>query len=160
MVDFGYHDEEDTSMLDESDTANATQTQSTSPQSLGAPTTQSTRPSTPEGSEKASPASIPVTALEVQPVVDALKRAFGLELFGFDILITSASPPPQSTSSQVGGLERRRMLVVDVNYFPSYKEVDNFPALLAKYLTDRALSRRPVPGRAPREWQLEDDKRR
>lgn len=73
-----------------------------------------------------------VTAEEIQPIVDALKGAFGLELFGFDVLITSrqsSDTPP-------------RMLVVDVNYFPSYKEVRNFPALLAKYLTDQAIESR------------------
>jgi inositol-1,3,4-trisphosphate 5/6-kinase / inositol-tetrakisphosphate 1-kinase len=71
-----------------------------------------------------------VTAEEVKPIVDALKEAFGLELFGFDILIT-----PEKEG-------QRRMVVVDVNYFPSYKEVPNFPALLAKYLTDRAIESR------------------
>jgi len=71
---------------------------------------------------------VSVTTEEVQPIVDALKEAFGLELFGFDILVTTTTP--------------RRMLVVDVNYFPSYKEVANFPALLAKYLTDRAIENR------------------
>jgi inositol-1,3,4-trisphosphate 5/6-kinase/inositol-tetrakisphosphate 1-kinase len=69
-----------------------------------------------------------VTADEIRPIVTALKAAFGLELFGFDILVTSAPDD--------------RLLVVDVNYFPSYKEVPNFPALLAKYLTDRAIERR------------------
>jgi inositol-1,3,4-trisphosphate 5/6-kinase / inositol-tetrakisphosphate 1-kinase len=140
LIDFGFHDEEDT------------------PLSLDESTTQSTRPSANEGSENAPPASIPVTALEVQPVVDALKRAFGLELFGFDILITSA--PPHTTSGQVcGALPQRRMLVVDVNYFPSYKEVDNFPALLAKYLTDRALCRRQyhAHGHAPQQCTLKGD---
>jgi inositol-1,3,4-trisphosphate 5/6-kinase/inositol-tetrakisphosphate 1-kinase len=73
-----------------------------------------------------------VTADEVAPIVESLKRAFHLELFGFDVIISSEE-------------ERRKMLVVDVNYFPSYKEVPNFPGLLAKYLTNRALeSRRKV----------------
>lgn len=66
-----------------------------------------------------------VTVDEIQPVVAALKQAFGLELFGFDILVTSSS-----------------LLVVDVNYFPSYKEVSNFPSLLANYLTQRAIDGR------------------
>ena len=66
-----------------------------------------------------------VTVDEIQPVVAALKQAFGLELFGFDILVTSSS-----------------FLVVDVNYFPSYKEVSNFPSLLANYLTQRAIDGR------------------
>jgi len=76
---------------------------------------------------------IHVSTEEVKPIVDALKEAFGLELFGFDILVVNHEQ--QDTG-------RRRMLVVDVNYFPSYKEVANFPALLAKYLTDRAIENR------------------
>mmetsp|Transcript_26742 Transcript_26742/g.73740 ORF Transcript_26742/g.73740 Transcript_26742/m.73740 type:complete len:610 (-) Transcript_26742:46-1875(-) len=70
-----------------------------------------------------------VTAEEVMPISDALKAAFGLEIFGFDTLISSKS-------------EEQRMLVVDVNYFPSYKEVPDFPSLLAKYLTSKAIARR------------------
>jgi Inositol 1,3,4-trisphosphate 5/6-kinase ATP-grasp domain/Inositol 1,3,4-trisphosphate 5/6-kinase pre-ATP-grasp domain len=71
--------------------------------------------------------SAAVTADQVRPIVDALKRAFGLELFGFDIIVSE---------------EDEEMLVVDVNYFPSYKEVPNFPSLLARYLTDKALANR------------------
>jgi Inositol 1,3,4-trisphosphate 5/6-kinase ATP-grasp domain len=71
--------------------------------------------------------SVNVTVEEVRPIVDVLKRAFGLELFGFDILM---------------GSEDREWLVVDVNYFPSYKEVPNFPSLLAQYLTQRVLEQR------------------
>ena len=69
-----------------------------------------------------------ITADEVQPIVAALKAAFQLELFGFDIICESG---PSQT-----------LYVVDVNYFPSYKEVPNFAALLAKFLTDKALERR------------------
>lgn len=68
-----------------------------------------------------------VTKEEVKPIVEALKNAFGLELFGFDILMGSNSG---------------NCFVVDVNYFPSYKEVPNFPSLLARYLTQRVLERR------------------
>jgi len=66
-----------------------------------------------------------MTAGEVSPVVEALKRAFGLELFGFDILVSD-----------------NRLLVVDVNYFPSFKEVSNFPSLLATFLVQRAVQKR------------------
>ena len=69
----------------------------------------------------------PVTAEEILPIVHALKQAFHLELFGFDIICAS---------------DTDTLMVVDVNYFPSYKEVPNFAALLAQYLTDRALERR------------------
>jgi inositol-1,3,4-trisphosphate 5/6-kinase / inositol-tetrakisphosphate 1-kinase len=66
-----------------------------------------------------------VSVEEVRPIVAALKQAFGLELFGFDILIATTQEP-------------RTLRVVDVNYFPSYKEVTQFPMLLAQYLTQRA----------------------
>lgn len=78
---------------------------------------------------------ISVSTEEVKPIVAALKDAFGLDLFGFDILVVS----PNNNNST---MDHRQVLVVDVNYFPSYKEVANFPALLAKYLTDRALANR------------------
>ena len=68
-----------------------------------------------------------VTEEEITPVVEVLKEAFGLELFGFDILM---------------GSDRGECFVVDVNYFPSYKEVSNFPSLLARYLTQRVLDQR------------------
>ncbi|KAG7369009.1 inositol 1, 3, 4-trisphosphate 5/6-kinase [Nitzschia inconspicua] len=71
--------------------------------------------------------AVAVTVEEVTPVVRALKKAFGLELFGFDILRRSGD---------------KEWLVVDVNYFPSYKEVPNFPSLLARYLTRRVLEQR------------------
>jgi inositol-1,3,4-trisphosphate 5/6-kinase/inositol-tetrakisphosphate 1-kinase len=71
-----------------------------------------------------TPVPVVVTVEEIMPVVNALKQAFGLELFGFDVLIVS---------------DQATMLVVDVNYFPSYKEVSNFPSLLAQYLMDRAI---------------------
>lgn len=84
-----------------------------------------------------------VTADEVKPIVDALKKAFGLELFGFDILITTTVGNGGSSGGGDGRVEGtvsgRKMLVVDVNYFPSYKEVPDFPALLANYLADRAM---------------------
>ena len=84
-----------------------------------------------------------VTASEVMPVVEALKQAFGLELFGFDVLITS---------------DQRTMLVVDVNYFPSYKEVPDFPSLLAKYLADRAIKSRKLA--LEDKYHLSDDESR
>jgi inositol-1,3,4-trisphosphate 5/6-kinase / inositol-tetrakisphosphate 1-kinase len=73
----------------------------------------------------------PVSVEEVRPIVAALKQAFGLELFGFDILVATTQEP-------------RTLRVVDVNYFPSYKEVTQFPMLLCQYLTQRAQVGRTV----------------
>jgi hypothetical protein len=79
-------------------------------------------------SSRCTSANHQITNEEVRPIVQTLRKAFGLELFGFDILVTAE--------------EEERLLVVDVNYFPSYKEVPNFPSLLAQYLTQRVLQSR------------------
>lgn len=117
-----------------------------------------------------------VTVDEVMPIVCSLKKAFGLELFGFDVIITNdlddsiplnysninqdendddkEASVTYAKSTVATGKEKKngchgrssknkmRMLVIDVNYFPSYKEVSNFPALLAKYLTVRVIQSR------------------
>lgn len=84
--------------------------------------------------------TLDLTPEEVRPIVEVLKRAFGLEMFGFDVLL-------KATTESDGDITREEedkpaMLVVDVNYFPSYKEVPDFPALLAKFLTSRAIQGR------------------
>lgn len=80
-----------------------------------------------EKSKRGGSMTIQVTPDEVRPIVESLKEAFGLQLFGFDILLSE---------------DEKEWLVVDVNYFPSYKEVPNFPTLLAHYLTQRVLEER------------------
>jgi len=106
------------------------------------------RPSSCVDPASSVPTRLIVTAEEVQPIVDALKKAFGLEMFGFDVLISSEASvyaSDEDRGSDKGhslSSTSREMLVVDVNYFPSYKEVPNFPALLAQYLTDRAMDGR------------------
>jgi len=70
-----------------------------------------------------------VTREEIEPVTNALRSAFGLDLFGFDVLVKE-------------GGNGKEILVVDVNYFPGYKEVPNFPSLLAQYLTTKAVESR------------------
>ena len=70
-----------------------------------------------------------VTKDEIEPVTNALRSAFGLDLFGFDVLVK-------------GDGNDKEILVVDVNYFPGYKEVPNFPSLLAQYLTQKAVESR------------------
>mmetsp|Transcript_2030 Transcript_2030/g.3197 ORF Transcript_2030/g.3197 Transcript_2030/m.3197 type:complete len:604 (-) Transcript_2030:126-1937(-) len=82
-----------------------------------------------------------MTVTEVTPIVQALKRAFGLELFGFDILVSSATT---TTATDDEEEQQRKLLVVDVNYFPSFKEVSNFPSLLAKFLVQRAVQTRKL----------------
>ena len=77
-------------------------------------------------------------------------------MFGFDILIASNSdaPPTVEGDGDQDDSKKRQMLVVDVNYFPSYKEVSNFPSLLAQYLTQRAVDsrRRQPPNEEETRW--------
>lgn len=68
-----------------------------------------------------------VDADEIKPVASALQRAFCLGLFGFDVIISRERGWPE-------------MFVIDVNYFPSYKEVENFPLLLTQYLARSAVN--------------------
>jgi hypothetical protein len=44
-----------------------------------------------------------VTVAEIRPIADTIRKAFGLELFGFDILVARTED------------NRKEMLVVDVN---------------------------------------------
>merc|ERR1712183_820260 len=88
-----------------------------------------------EGRGKEENTLYSLTADEIQPVAETLRRAFGVELFGFDVLVSCHPNDDNIYPSE----HRREMFVVDVNYFPSYKEVKNFPSLLAQYLAKRAI---------------------
>ncbi|KAL7433594.1 hypothetical protein ACHAXH_004049 [Discostella pseudostelligera] len=81
-----------------------------------------------------------VTNEELEPVTNAIRDAFGLKLFGFDVIVKHDLNYPVFGGG--GGSEGREILVVDVNYFPGYKEVPNFPSLLAQYLTQKAVESR------------------
>jgi len=87
-----------------------------------------------------------VTAEELEPVTAVLREAFGLELFGFDVLVKHdnvySGPGTGGGGSADRDDEGKEILVVDVNYFPGYKEVPNFPSLLAQYLTQKAVESR------------------
>ena len=84
-----------------------------------------------------------VTKEEIEPVTRALRDAFGLELFGFDVLVKHNSIKSRSNNDTTpDSIDGREILVVDVNYFPGYKEVPNFPSLLAQYLTQKAVESR------------------
>jgi hypothetical protein len=64
-----------------------------------------------------------------QSTAKAIQEEFGLTLFGFDVII------PQHPLSQ-NEEERKEIeiVVIDINYFPSYKEVEDFPVRLRDYL--------------------------
>ena len=76
-----------------------------------------------------------VTVEEIRPLASVIRKAFGLELFGFDVLVIQ-------NKNKNKNREAKEMLVVDVNYFPSYKEISAFPSLLAQYLTQKAIEGR------------------
>jgi inositol-1,3,4-trisphosphate 5/6-kinase/inositol-tetrakisphosphate 1-kinase len=61
----------------------------------------------------------------IECAAQSISDEFGLTLFGFDIIVAS-----NKESREVGS----QMLVIDVNFFPSYKEVPDFPTKLRAYL--------------------------
>ena len=83
-----------------------------------------------------------VTSEEIRPIADCIRNAFGLELFGFDIIVTTTSLLSNNTNIATHQKEKKAMYVVDVNYFPSYKEVTNFSQLLAQYLAQCGIEGR------------------
>lgn len=60
-----------------------------------------------------------------------IRDELGLSLFGFDVIIPVASEPPLTVLQQ-------QLVVVDVNYFPSYKEMVDFPLRLRSFLRRKA----------------------
>merc|ERR1719253_2051060 len=98
-----------------------------------------------------APDAVTITAEEMAPVTAALREAFGLELFGYDVLVTrgrsrhsGACHNKEHDEENIDDKEKndQEILVVDVNYFPGYKEVPHFPSLLAQYLTQKAVESR------------------
>jgi hypothetical protein len=74
-----------------------------------------------------------------------LRKTFGLTLFGFDVIFPAdavavteeddaGSHEKKSTIETVDFSQSRKLMVIDVNYFPSYKEVKDFPDRLRSYL--------------------------
>jgi hypothetical protein len=61
----------------------------------------------------------------------AIRAEFGLSLFGFDAIV----PRTGRCGDSSGGVT-----VIDVNYFPSYKEVRDFPARLRRFLASRSAA--------------------
>jgi inositol-1,3,4-trisphosphate 5/6-kinase/inositol-tetrakisphosphate 1-kinase len=69
----------------------------------------------------------PLPALDdkLRSVASAIRKEFGLSLFGFDVIV-----PCDGDGEEI--------LVVDVNYFPSFKEVVDFPRRFFKFCRDRS----------------------
>lgn len=85
-----------------------------------------------------SSAAFDCLRMQLQQTANALQEEFALSLFGFDVIL----PLVQDDVD-------RRPMVIDVNYFPSYKEVADFPSRLRKYLRSLAFPEEAV-GSVPR----------
>jgi len=62
---------------------------------------------------------------------------FGLSLYGFDVIVPLARAKDTGAGTGTGDeaeAGRSEALVIDVNFFPSYKNVPDFPAKLRAYL--------------------------
>lgn len=60
-----------------------------------------------------------------------LRHSLQLSLFGFDLIRSSSADPPSAvTSSPHDSAAPGRCYLVDVNYFPSYKTLNDLPAKL------------------------------
>ena len=58
-----------------------------------------------------------------------IRDSLGLSLFGFDVIL------PINNNNCIN---TNNITVIDVNFFPSYKEVRDFPFRFCKFLHDRA----------------------
>jgi inositol-1,3,4-trisphosphate 5/6-kinase / inositol-tetrakisphosphate 1-kinase len=61
----------------------------------------------------------------IEEITNILKKEFNLSLFGFDILIES---------------ETKDYYIVDINYFPGYKNVEKFDEKLFNYLNEMEIN--------------------
>lgn len=70
-----------------------------------------------------------------------ISSGFGLTLFGFDVMIPVSDHCSTHASTVEGRIIdslSRQLFIIDVNFFPSYKEVRDFPDQLCSYLRKRA----------------------
>jgi len=58
----------------------------------------------------------------IKQVAERIKNQFSVEIFGFDVIVCEKS---------------KDSFVVDINYFPSYKEVEDFPTHFETFLLER-----------------------
>lgn len=58
---------------------------------------------------------------------------FSLSLFGFDVII-----PANSTDEDASLEPADDLVIIDINFFPSYKEISDFPDKLCNFLRKRA----------------------
>jgi len=72
---------------------------------------------------------------------NAIRTEFGLSLFGFDVITPrlAFTPEDAATKKPNSTSEQHLIIIIDVNYFPSYKEVEDFPTRLRSFLKKRVV---------------------
>lgn len=78
-----------------------------------------------------------------QEIASHLKDGFGLSLFGFDVIIPYQYPSMQSHNTISYDHDKtiktkNEFVIIDVNFFPSYKEVSDFPSRLRTMLRKKS----------------------
>ena len=70
----------------------------------------------------------------------AIRKEFELSLFGFDVVRPSRESRARRNNGECGGDEEMgsELVIIDVNYFPSYKEVADFPQKFRAFLAAKA----------------------
>eukprot|EP01041_Mallomonas_annulata_P008895 gene8895-18412_t len=95
------------------------------------------------------PPDCPIPRERFQATAEAIQRAVGLSLFGFDVIVPTSSVIVDGDSSVVvenydssadihSIQQQPELVVIDVNFFPSYKEVSDFPSRFKSFLRTKA----------------------
>jgi len=63
----------------------------------------------------------------IKNVAERIRNQFGIEIFGFDVIVSETA---------------NDIFIVDINYFPSYKEVEDFSNYFETFLLQRVQSHR------------------
>jgi hypothetical protein len=93
---------------------------------------------------------LPVAYDRFRETAKVIKQEFGLTLFGFDVIVPINDNIDDngvedyidgysSSSSNIrSNSQDPTIMVIDINYFPSYKEVIDFPSRLRRFLRSKA----------------------
>lgn len=68
-------------------------------------------------------------AHEFAEAARVVSEGFSLTLFGFDVIIPAGCSPES---------HKDNLVIIDINFFPSYKEIPDFPEKLCRYMRKRA----------------------
>ena len=105
------------------------------------------KPQSPAPLSRAASGSSPVSVREVSPLLiercreAALVLCGGLKLslFGFDVIVPDSElGVGVSLPAAAVAQDSTNIVIIDVNFFPSYKEVKDFPSRLNAFLRRKA----------------------